>query len=71
MLVKELHELLGAGLVAYLGGVKETRAVRQWVEGTRRIASGEDVARLRVAYQAAALLPNGTAPRSCRCGSPG
>lgn len=40
MLVKELHELLGAGLVAYLGGVKETRAVRQWVEGTRRIASG-------------------------------
>ena len=56
VLVKELRELLGARLVAYLGGVKETRAVRQWAEGTRRIASGEDLARLRVAYQAAALL---------------
>lgn len=56
VLVKELRELLGARLVAYLGGVKETRAVRQWAEGTRRVAAGEDLARLRLAYQAAVLL---------------
>lgn len=29
VLVKELRDLLGAKLVAYLGGVRETRAVRQ------------------------------------------
>ena len=56
VLVKELREMLGAQLVAYLGGVKETRAVRQWAEGTRRIAAGDDLARLRLAYQAATLL---------------
>ncbi len=62
VLVKELRELLGARLVAYLGGVKETRAVRQWAEGSRRVAGGEDLARLRVAYQAAALLTESDAP---------
>jgi len=56
VLVKELRELLGARLVAYLGGVRETRAVRQWAEGTRSIGSGRDLSRLRVAYQAAVLL---------------
>lgn len=56
VLVKELRELLGASLVAYLGGVKETRAVRQWAEGTRAISGREDLQRLRVAYQAAKLV---------------
>ncbi len=56
VLVKELRDLLGAKLVAYLGGVKETRAVRQWAEGTRAVSGGEDLHRLRVAYQAARLL---------------
>jgi hypothetical protein len=56
VLVKELRELLGAKLVAYLGGVKETRAVRQWAEGSREIGSEQDVARLRLAYQVAWLL---------------
>ncbi len=56
VLVKELRELGGARLVAYLGGVRETRAVRQWAEGTRSIGSGRDLSRLRVAYQAAVLL---------------
>jgi len=55
-LVKELRELLGAKLVAYLGGVTETRAVRQWSEGTRAVFGGEDLHRLRVAHQAARLL---------------
>ena len=55
-LVTELRDLLGAKLVAYLGGVKETRAVRQWADGTRQVAGGQDLRRLRLAYQAATLL---------------
>ena len=55
-LVTELRELLGAKLVAYLGRVKETRAVRQWAEGSRTIANPVDLDRLRVAYRAAAVV---------------
>lgn len=55
-LAGELRALLGAKLVAYLGGVKETRAVRQWVEGTRQIAGVDNQRRLRLAYQAAKLI---------------
>jgi hypothetical protein len=54
--VSELRDLLGAKLVAYLGGVKETRAVRQWAEGTREVSGSEDLRRLRLAYQAAKLI---------------
>jgi len=53
--VERLRELLGAKLVAYIGSVKETRAVRQWAEG-RREPSAEVITRLRTAYHAAALL---------------
>jgi len=53
--VDRLRELLGAKLVAYIGSVKETRAVRQWAEG-RREPSAEVVTRLRTACHAAALL---------------
>ncbi|WP_341361406.1 hypothetical protein V5H98_18170 [Georgenia sp. M64] len=60
-LVAELRDLLGARLVAYLGGVKETRAVRQWAEGTRRVSAG-DLRRLRLAYQAARLLAERDTP---------
>lgn len=55
-LVGELRDLLGARLVAYLGGVHETRAVRQWAEGTRSIQDRTDEQRLRLAYQIAALI---------------
>lgn len=55
-LVTALRELLGAKLVAYLGRVKETRAVRQWAEGTRTINSETDVERLRLAYRVARLI---------------
>ncbi len=54
-LVARLRELLGARLVAYVGSVKETRAVRQWAAGERE-PSAEVVRRLRTAYHAAALL---------------
>ncbi len=55
-LVTALRDLLGAKLVAYLGRVKETRAVRQWADGTRAIGNPVDVDRLRVAYRAAAVI---------------
>ena len=55
VLVRELRDLLGAKLVAYLGSVKETRAVRQWADGERK-PSSEVMARLRHAYHVAALL---------------
>lgn len=56
-LVERLRDLLGAKLVAYLGSVQETRAVRQWADaGNARTPSADVVNRLRMAYRIAALL---------------
>lgn len=60
--VTALRELLGAKLVAYLGSVNETRAVRQWAEG-ERAPSNEVVGRLRLAYQVAGLISEREQPR--------
>jgi hypothetical protein len=57
-LTEGLREILGAQLVAYLGSVRETRAVREWAEGTRR-PSAATIERLRLAYRAARLLELG------------
>jgi len=54
-LVLQLRDMLGARLVAYLGSVGETRAVRQWAEGGR-VPSADVVGRLRLAYRLAALI---------------
>lgn len=54
-IVARLREVLGATLVAYLGEVKETRAVAQWAAGERK-PSAAVMTRLRTAYQAAVLL---------------
>lgn len=61
-LVSALRDLLGAKLVAYLGRVKETRAVRQWADGTRTIGNPDDVERLRIAYRAARLITERDSP---------
>lgn len=53
--VSELTDILGPRLVAYLGDVKETRAVRQWSTGDRA-PSGPAVQRLRHALQLAVML---------------
>ena len=55
-LVVVLRDLLGAKLVAYLSHSSETRAVRQWAEGTHTISNPEDIERLRIAYRAARLI---------------
>jgi hypothetical protein len=54
-LATDLREILGAPLVAYIGGVRETRAVRQWAEGTRQPQPAV-VERLRLAYRVARLV---------------
>lgn len=53
--VTRLRELLGATLVAYLGGVKETRAVAQWATGARA-PSTQVERRIRDALQVAEIL---------------
>ena len=54
-LVNGLNDLLGARLVAYIGSVKETRAVRQWAS-RERAPSQAVIRRLRDAYQIARVL---------------
>ncbi len=61
-LVTELRDLLGAKLVAYLGGVLETRAVRQWADGERGVQDPVDEQRLRLAHQVAALIAQRDSP---------
>lgn len=52
----DLADQLRFKLVAYLGKVKETRAAKQWAEGTRELANAEDIERLRLAFHAASLI---------------
>lgn len=54
-LVSQLTEQLGASLVAYVAGVRETRAVRQWAGGARQ-PSPQAARRLRLAFQAAGMI---------------
>jgi hypothetical protein len=46
----DLRETLGATLVAYIGRVQETRAVREWADGKRSPGSTATERRLRLAY---------------------
>src|SRR5436309_5709066 len=53
--VRALREILGLKLCAYLGSVKETRAVKEWADGVR--APSEAVQRrLRLAFQVAEAI---------------
>jgi hypothetical protein len=62
-LVSALRDLLGARLVAYIGAVQETRAVRQWADPEDgRTPSTEVVHRLRLGYRIAALLSEKDSP---------
>lgn len=59
--VSELRAVLGARLVAYLGSVRETRAVHQWAEGARE-PSADVQNRLRVALQVALTIAASESP---------
>lgn len=52
---REVREILGSTLCAYLGSVKETRAVNQWAAGSRK-PNADVQRRLRTALQAAAPI---------------
>lgn len=57
----ELRGLLGAQLVAYVGSVKETRAVHEWAEEGRR-PSELTQRRLRLALQVATMIAAADGP---------
>jgi hypothetical protein len=59
--VRELSELIGPKLVAYLSGVRETRAVREW-EGGARVPRDPIPQRLPLALQVALLIARPDAP---------
>lgn len=54
--VRELSGVLGERLVAYIAGVSETRAVREWAAGERDIRDPRVGPRLRLGLQLAAML---------------
>lgn len=55
VVVKELRELLGAKLVAYVAGVSETRAVHEWADSVRK-PRGAVEDRLRLALRIAGFI---------------
>lgn len=54
-IVDDLRSALGAKLVAYIAGVSETRAVREWADATRRPTPAADE-RLRLAHRIVTLI---------------
>jgi hypothetical protein len=60
--VQALRDVLGPRLVAYLGSVRETRAVHQWADASREPSDAVQQ-RLRVALQVAAMLSEQESPR--------
>ena len=63
VVVRDLRDLLGVRLVAYVAGVKETRAVHEWADGTRTVNSEPAERRLRTALQVAVLLSERDQPQ--------
>jgi hypothetical protein len=60
-----LREVLGAKLCAYLGSVKETRAVNEWADGRREPSAGTQQ-RLRLALQVALAIADADGPDVAR-----
>ena len=56
VLVRELSDLIGKKLTAYIGGVKDVRAVDRWIEGTAPYKDAEE--RLRFAFRVVKTLSN-------------
>jgi hypothetical protein len=62
VVVKELRELLGPRLLAYIAGVRETRTVREWAEGAT-VKRGEIIMpRLRMVLHIAGFIAEHDAP---------
>ena len=63
--VTALREILGAKLCAYLGSVKETRAINEWAEGAREPSEAVQ-RRLRLAFQVAGAIAEIEGPEVAR-----
>ena len=63
--VAALREILGLKLCAYLGSVKETRAVNEWAEGVREPSDAVQ-RRLRLALQVAGAIAEVDGPEVAR-----
>jgi hypothetical protein len=63
--VAALRETLGLKLCAYLGSVKETRAVNEWAEGVREPSDAVQ-RRLRLAFQVADAIAEADGPEVAR-----
>ena len=61
--VRELRDLLTPRLVAFIAGVRETRAVHQWADGARDVKSDNVERRLRLALRTALVLREREEPR--------
>ncbi len=62
VVVKELAELLGLKLTAYIAGARDTRTVRSWIDGTRELRRAEVEPKLRLALHAALLIADEESP---------
>jgi hypothetical protein len=63
--VTALREILGLKLSAYLGSVKETRAVNEWADGLREPSDAVQ-RRLRLALQVAGAIAEADGPEIAR-----
>jgi hypothetical protein len=63
--VTALREILGLKLCAYLGSVKETRAVNEWADGLREPSDAVQ-RRLRLALQVAGAIAEADGPEIAR-----
>ncbi|WP_084709757.1 hypothetical protein [Rubrobacter aplysinae] len=60
--VDYLADVLGRRLVAYIGGVSNTRTVARWASGENTVRGDEAIANLREAYEAAYLITRRDSP---------
>jgi hypothetical protein len=59
-LVRDLVAVIGRKLTAYIGGVKDVRALERWIEGAGPYKNAED--RLRFAFRVVKTLENHDKP---------
>ena len=60
-LVKDLTEILGKKLTAYIASVKDARAIERWIAGSEPYKGVEE--RLRFAYRLAKMIGDHDGPR--------
>lgn len=62
LVVAQLRSQLGAPLLAYIAGVRETRVVHEWAIGLREIKDGVSEQRLRVTLRVVSCITEHASP---------